>query len=76
MKDIKCPLCLAPTNYHLEPHTNTHIWTCRDCPFVGFEFYNVKNITGVATLLLEPTEKQSGICVACEGKNPEGCTYC
>jgi hypothetical protein len=75
MKDIKCPLCLAPLCYQLERDTKTHMWTCRDCPFVGFEFYNVKNITGVATVLLEPTEKQSGICTACKG-NDRDCQSC
>lgn len=35
---IECPLC----NELVEHKTNggTHIWSCPECPFVGFEYYS------------------------------------
>jgi hypothetical protein len=42
MKDsIKCPLCDAQANYKqlgTEKTGFSHMWSCENCPFVGFEF--------------------------------------
>jgi ribosomal protein L37AE/L43A len=38
---IACPLCGCEIAYTSE--RTTHIWSCPDCPFVGFEYYQEGN---------------------------------
>lgn len=48
MGKINCPLC-GSDEIKYERRGDTHIWICKPCPFVGFEFVhdidaeNVKN---------------------------------
>jgi hypothetical protein len=55
-KNIKCPLCHSKLKYHKDgtqalEETDTHIWICTQCPFVGFEYYNPTNITALTKLV-------------------------
>lgn len=41
-KPVICPLCNGKLDYKLA--NGTHLWLCKECPFVGFEFYSTQNI--------------------------------
>ena len=46
---MKCPMCDKPLSY--EPCNGTHIYTCPDCPFVGFEYLTKKNTEDLSAYL-------------------------
>lgn len=41
VKPIKCPLCKGLLIYGVK---DVHYWVCEDCPFVGFELYDTKDV--------------------------------
>ena len=41
---IKCPLCGEPIKHKTDKTKKTHLWVCKQCPFVGFEFYTNKDV--------------------------------
>lgn len=55
---IICPLC-GVTVIHQKHGAiiKTHIWSCRECPFIGFEYYSKKDTDNLA----EYTERIAGI---------------
>ena len=44
--NTECPLCNSKLKYKkIENNTkNTHIYICPNCPFIGLEFYEYKNL--------------------------------
>ncbi len=38
---LKCPMCGAQLEHREKGES--HIYTCEDCPFVGFEFFGMAN---------------------------------
>ena len=68
----KCPLCdtrirlkykkITSKNKNTE---NTHIWSCPNCPFVGFEYYTNKNIKDLKKYL-----NKTPHCLYCNKKRP------
>ena len=48
-KSIVCPLCDANCQY--EQGGKTHIWICEECPFVGFEYYDIENTLNLSERL-------------------------
>lgn len=50
-ESIACPLCGA--NVPHEEVMHTHVWRCKECPFVGFEYYNDNDVKNVGEALIE-----------------------
>jgi uncharacterized Zn finger protein len=41
---INCPLCGEEIKHSITKDKKTHLWICKICPFVGFEYYTDKDI--------------------------------
>ena len=56
-KDVYCPLCISKLTYKAIKNKNsdkldkTHIYICKDCPFIGFEYWNDINATTLKNYL-------------------------
>jgi len=54
MQTFHCPLCKAKV-VHIERYNNNgtkhFFWSCPDCPFVGLEYYNDKDIDALREAL-------------------------
>lgn len=48
---IFCPLCSSKIRH--KKFKSTHMWICKECPFVGFEFYEYKNLQDLYKKLFE-----------------------
>jgi len=46
---FKCPFCHVLTTYRI--YAGTHVWTCDECPFVGFEYYNQNDINNLLKII-------------------------
>jgi endogenous inhibitor of DNA gyrase (YacG/DUF329 family) len=44
-KTPSCPLCDAPLTY--ENTNDTHMYTCPDCPFIGFEYWKAQDAVNI-----------------------------
>jgi len=40
---ITCPLCGEKIRHTTTKDRKTHLWVCKKCPFVGFEYYTAKD---------------------------------
>ena len=54
-EDLNCPVCDSTLKYHKTD--GSHIWSCKDCPCVLFEFYETADIMNLATYLKEDLKK-------------------
>ena len=55
-----CPLCGCAIEY--KDMLGTHIWKCPDCPFIGLEFYTMRNISDLETNLVNNFTDKNLIC--------------
>ena len=49
MKKIICPLCSASMEY--KQISDTHVWSCEDCPAILFEYYSDTNTAELSDFL-------------------------
>lgn len=67
---IICPLCRTKINYkkinsrYKDPDP-THIWSCPNCPFIGFEYYTNKNTKDLEKYLNKNEPKDETHCHLC-----------
>lgn len=47
--NIECPLCKEPIEVKCK--NLSYFWICDSCPFVGFEYFGIKNINDLEQIL-------------------------
>lgn len=61
---INCPLCNSTLKY--KKTWQTHIWSCPECPFIGFEFHSEQDTINLKLYL----NKKIPHCIYCDKKRP------
>lgn len=63
---INCPMCLEGKMKHKAikltktfplPNTHTHLYSCNECPFIGFEYYSVDDTNALLSFLNQVATK-------------------
>lgn len=53
---FKCPLCGKFAEY--KKHYETHIWSCQECPFIAYEYYDAQNTASLINYLADKEAKE------------------
>lgn len=57
--NLKCPFCQSVELEHRD-YKGTHAYVCPSCAFIGFEYYEKKDISGLEMIInMEEIEAQN-----------------